>query len=106
MGIFLQRDLYTPETKDYAVSLISEMRRIIVLPEQTMKGRRFNDNESVLSRIESAAREEAFKIDPVKFANIALVDAAQSDWWYEYEKDWGSDEREEPEAEDDGEGDE
>jgi hypothetical protein len=51
-------------------------------------GARFNDDESALVRIESAAKEEEVLSNLDEWVWAALEDCASSDHWYAYEKQW------------------
>lgn len=92
MGIFLGRKLYSHNMREAALVFIKIERCFVNLPTDSMKGRRFNDDDSVFDRLESATNEKEFARRPLEAVDAALIDAAKSDHWYEYEKDWGDDE--------------
>lgn len=55
-------------------------------------GMRFNEDVTVMIRIESALKDvKEFKANPEAWIMDALRDCAGADHWYEYEKDWGMD---------------
>jgi hypothetical protein len=63
------------------------IRDCVLLPEDALKGSRFNNDDHVMWVLESQTKEEEFIHDPVFFVCQALVESAKADWWYTYEKD-------------------
>lgn len=51
-------------------------------------GVRFNDNRSVLLRILSVVPVEVMMKNPIEWVRAALIDCANSDHWYMFEKQW------------------
>lgn len=84
------------------LSCVDIERTFAIMPMDAMKGLRFNDNAAVLARVESYCTEIEFLGCPGPKIEEALIDAAKSDWWYQFEKDYGTDETEIAE-DDDGE---
>lgn len=62
-------------------------------PNQFCKEGRFDDNDDVLLRIQSSVTEEAFCKNPTPWMMAGLVDAGNAEHHYQYEKDWGEDEK-------------
>lgn len=62
---------------------------------ETLRGARFKDDTAVIARLESMFTEVEFLADVAGRIDYALTDAARSDHWYEFEKDYGG-----PEVED------
>lgn len=56
------------------------------------KGTRFYDQEALTDRLQSWISEEDFMKDSLKYVEEGLKDCANSDYYYTYEKDWGSNE--------------
>lgn len=79
---------YHTDVRAVAVALIDAARGLIILPEGTMRGDRFNYTQGVLWRVESMFKEDEFIHDPVAAINAALLDAAKSDYWYLHEKEY------------------
>lgn len=53
------------------------------------RGSRFNSDETVLGRIQSAIQsEDEFAQDPEAWINDALRDCGGADHWYTFEKEW------------------
>jgi hypothetical protein len=91
MGLALHAEQYRQDIREVALVLIKAARPIIELPtSEVMRGARFNDDLGVLWRLESMTKENDFVHDPILGISNALVDAAQSDFWYEHEKDYGN----------------
>jgi hypothetical protein len=85
-GIDLQRKPYSTHAKDIFDIAIDHRRSGLVLPSNASKGARFNDNTSVLARLESMSTENDFIKCPGIRIDSALIDAASSDYWYQTEK--------------------
>ena len=52
-------------------------------------GDRFEDDEVVISTMESADRERLFARGDHAAVRDALVNCMSRDYWYRFEKDWG-----------------
>lgn len=91
MGIYVDRKRYDAETKQLALCAIDRLRPCVYLPVETETGARFNNNERVFDLLESATPQAAFLEFPMRFVEKALLEAAQSDWWYNHEKDYSDD---------------
>jgi hypothetical protein len=66
-----------------------------------IKGWRFSNDGAVFDRLESMFSEEDFLMFPTERLNAALLDAAQSDHYYTYEKEYDYHEEESEESTDD-----
>lgn len=53
------------------------------------RGNRYYDNEMVLRRMASAMDKYPKPINLFKLALAALIDSADADYWYTFEKEWG-----------------
>jgi hypothetical protein len=82
----MERKLFSEDARDIFAMAVGHRRMILQLPVDAMKGTRFNSDESVLARVESACIEAEFMACPGPSIDRALTDAAQSDWWYAHEK--------------------
>lgn len=52
-------------------------------------GHRFKDDEMIIWRMASAIKENDLPTDLTPVIREALLDAADSDFYYHFEKDWG-----------------
>lgn len=86
MGITFERKLFSEDARDVFIIAVEHRRTILQLPVDAMKGSRFNSDEAVLARVESACREAEFMACPGPHIDAALTDAARSDFWYAHEK--------------------
>lgn len=86
MGIAFERKLFSEDARDVFAIAVEHRRMVLQLPVDAMKGTRFNSDESVLARVESACQEIEFMACPGPSVDAALTDAARSDWWYAHEK--------------------
>lgn len=82
---------YSDVAKNLAIKIFSELRPTIQLPEDTIKGERFNGDFRLQWILESQTVEEEFIKDPRIACEKALIEAARSDHWYKYEKKWEDD---------------
>lgn len=80
---------YIEPVRRLAIEEIRNRRESLELPKETIRGARFKSDEGVLWRIESNYTEEEFMGCPRVAVDTMLIDAAESDWWYTYEKDYG-----------------
>lgn len=81
---------YSPAIRAQARVTIQTARFGVVLEGRgVLKGHRFNDDELMLWRLESNATESQFLADPLGLVMRALQGAAEADWYYAYEKDYG-----------------
>lgn len=101
MGIDLGRKAYHPATKELAIALIQKLRPFLVLRGDAEKGRRFNDDEHVFTLLESGTPEYEFRGEPHASIDGALLEAAESDYWYNHEKQYDFDEETQEESTDD-----
>lgn len=90
-GWAMYRDLFSEQARRVLDSMIDSQRSALKLPTNTLRGGRFNDNAGILARLESRFSEEEFMGCPGPCIDKALIDAAQSDWWYDTQKDYGYD---------------
>lgn len=89
MGMRMDAVKYAEPVRRYALEQIRNRRDSFVLPAEAEKDVRFKDDAGVLWRIESHYTEEEFMACPGVAVDAGLLDAAQSDWWYNHEKDYG-----------------
>jgi hypothetical protein len=101
MGIYLDRKQYHPAVKEIAIALIQKLRPFLVLRGDAEKGRRFNDDNHVFTLLESGTTEQDFREEPHANVDGALLEAAESDFWYNHEKKWDYTEETEEESSDD-----
>jgi hypothetical protein len=96
---------YQPAVVKFALASIGARRLFVALPEEAERGVRFNSDDAIMTRIESNYIEEEFMSCPGRAVDAMLIDAAQSDYWYSHDKDYGDDlsETKNLEEEDDGE---
>jgi hypothetical protein len=82
---------YSPETLKKLRPIIEEMRKVFVIPSgvDAIKDTRFNSNPHVIWLLESAVPEAELEGQRHEVVFAALLEAARSDHWYKYEKDWG-----------------
>lgn len=104
-GLRVGAPKFSEATRNKILPVLQMMRMTMQLPEEALKGSRFNSNEHVLWLLESGATEAEVNGNLLEAARLGLEEAAKSDWWYTHEKDWGNEyETEiEDEHEDDGE---
>lgn len=79
---------YSDMAKGLATKVFSELRPVIKLPDETLKGSRFNGDFRLQWILESQAIEEEFMKDPRMACEKALIEAAKSDYYYAREKQW------------------
>ncbi|HWY35841.1 MAG TPA: hypothetical protein VNX68_14455 [Nitrosopumilaceae archaeon] len=83
-----QRIRFSKEAVNRFYLIVNGCRSIISLPGEALRGSRFNDDWSILARLESMLDEEEFMQCPGASIDKALIDAAQTDYWYAKEKDY------------------
>lgn len=80
---------YTETTRETALRMIQALRKEVNFgDDDVVYGTRFKNDESVMWILESNADEVEFLANPVKEVTDALFEAAKSDHWYAYEKDY------------------
>ena len=82
---------YSTVSKASALALMKALRPRVVLPDDALRGVRFNCDNHTLWVLESQTTEEQYKEDPVFEVSRALVESARSDHWYAHEKKWDAD---------------
>ena len=82
---------YSLPVARYAFEQIENRRPLVDIGADAERGVRFKDNRSVLIRLESNFTEEEFMADTVGTVDAMLIDAAQSDYWYTFEKKYEDD---------------
>lgn len=87
-GISVMRIKFSDFARAVFETAIDHRRAEIKLPPDASRGVRFNDDTSVLVRLESMFTEDKFMGCPGATLDAALTNAAQSDYWYDYEKDY------------------
>lgn len=101
MGIHLERKAYHPAVKEIAIALIQKLRPFLILRGDAETGRRFNDDAHVFALLESGTTEQEFREEPHASVDGALLEAAESDFWYNHEKKYDFDEETQEETTDD-----
>ncbi len=86
--VSIERIPYSPAGKARAYRWLDHCRASVELPDDAIQGVRFKDNDSVFLRLESLIPEAEFMTCPRASIHEALIDAARSDHWYEFEKDY------------------
>lgn len=89
MGMSMDAAKYSEDLRAVALELIRAARPGVQLPTNAERGPRFMYDDGILWRLESMTSEDDFVHDPIKGIMGALIDAAQSDYWYSHEKDYG-----------------
>lgn len=85
----IERVPYSPTAREIAYDLIPKLRDGVELPgSDVMQGVRFKDDDSVFIRLESMTKEGDFMTCPRASVELALIEAARSDYWYEHEKEY------------------
>lgn len=93
---------YSPVSKAKAYELFNTVRDTIEIPTtDAMRGDRFEHDDRVFLRLESMYAEGEFMKCPRACIEGALIECAQSDWWYAHEKKWDDDDIEPESCEDD-----
>jgi len=88
-GWSMDRIAYSEAAKGNALDYIKRIRRTVELPKtDAMAGVRFDSDDAVYVRLESMYDEVIFSRFPMACVEAALIDAAQSDYFYEYEKEY------------------
>jgi hypothetical protein len=87
-GWTMNRERFSDSALNVFELVVSHRRLFVVLPDDAMRGVRFNSDQDVLARVESMCTEAGFLDCPGRRVDKALVDAAQADWWYTYEKQY------------------
>lgn len=101
-GWKFDRIAYRPAVKADAIELIKRLRSVVELPRtDAMAGCRFKSDDTVYARLESMYTESDFARFPMACVEAALIDSAQSDFWYAHEKRYHDDPYDEPEVNDD-----
>jgi hypothetical protein len=87
-GWAMDRARFSDHARQVFEFAIPFRREGLKLGDDALWGMRFNDNGSVLARLESMFTEEEFMACPGLRIDSALTDAAQADHWYTHEKDY------------------
>jgi len=100
-GVNYQAPFLSEETKKALLAVLPYARERfrVFMTQNSLQGDsryytgvRFNDNNDVFMRVESAFPTESEVLHaPMDWALDALRDCAGADHWYEFEKDWGYD---------------
>lgn len=90
--IIIDRIHYNSYAQSYAFHIIQQQRRAITLAVGESAGYRFNDDQWVLCCLESHSTPEDFGLDPVGTVDLALHEAARTDYWYSTERHYEFDE--------------
>jgi hypothetical protein len=92
---------YNLVLEEMAKSTIKYVRERIELPPEAEKGYRFKDDGAVMARLRSWVLPQEFALAPIQYVTEALLDCAKADWWYNHEKDWGENSRDNDDCEGD-----
>jgi hypothetical protein len=84
-GVSRDRILFSEAARKVFDVAIPHRRLMIKLSNNAMRGMRFNSDGAILARLESMFTEEEFMGCIGLRIDAALIDAAQSDHWYEHE---------------------
>ena len=91
-GVRIPRKAYDPEMRKRLIKIIHEerekLRRDVNREEQLYCGTRFEDDEQVIARMESAAQEKLFANGDREAVIDALYECMSADYWYKFEKEW------------------
>lgn len=86
---------YSNNTQQKILTLLPDIRKKVYSTfnglnhnEGLLSGRRFRDDENIIWRIASNVSEAKCLEDMEEVITEALYDAASSDYYYTYEKDW------------------
>ena len=95
-GVQVPRERFSQPSSDLIVSLLPDIREayIFQIREKTheimaIDGSRFNSDSTVIATIESAYSEDDFLKMTHMVITDALIDCAQRDYYYAYEKTYG-----------------
>lgn len=84
---------YSPERTKALIDIIHEerekLRQDVNRKEMLYCGTRFEDDEQVILRMESADQEKLFANGDHEAVIDALYECMSADYWYRFEKDWG-----------------
>lgn len=91
-GVGIPHIAYTPEMTERLIKIIHEerekLRQDVNREEQLYCGTRFEDDEQVIARMESADREKLFANGDREAVIDALYECMSADYWYQFEKEW------------------
>lgn len=87
-GWSMDREKFSGDAIKIMEIAIDHRRQLLELPDDAMRGMRFKSNSSILVRLESMFTEAEFMECPGLRIDAALLDAARTDHWYEFEKDY------------------
>lgn len=90
-GWAMNREQFSDNAKKVLEVAINHRRLELKLPDDALRGLRFNDDDAILARLESMFTEAEFMACPGLRIDSALLEAAQSDHWYQYEKKYDGD---------------
>lgn len=92
-GYGIPRLAYDAEKTARLIEIIHEEREKLRQPvnreEQLYCGFRFETDEEVIARMESANQEKLFVNGDHEAVIDALYECMHADYWYRFEKDWG-----------------
>lgn len=90
-GWTMNREKFSDNARTVLEVAINHRRLGLKLPDDALRGVRFSDDGAILARLESMFTEAEFMACPGLRIDSALIDAAQSDHWYTYEKKYDCD---------------
>lgn len=87
-GWAIDRETFSDAARKVFSVAVNHRREGLRLPDDAERGGRFGDDGAILARLESMFTEAEFMECPGMRIDSALIDAAQSDHWYNHEKDY------------------
>ena len=91
-GVSIPSKAYDPEMTERLINIIHEerekLRQDVNREEQLYCGTRFEDDEQVIARMESARQEKLFANGDREAVIDALYECMSADYWYQFEKEW------------------
>lgn len=87
-GWTMNREKFSPLARSVFEVAVTHRRIGLKLPDDALRGMRFGNDGAILARLESMFTEGEFMACPGTRIDAALIDAAQSDHWYETEKNY------------------
>jgi hypothetical protein len=90
-GWTMDRERFSDHARKVFDIAVNHRRLLVFLPHSTLRGDRFNSDLHVWARIESMFTEGEFMLCPGPKIDAALIDAAQADHWYTFEKRYDDD---------------
>lgn len=94
-GIVSPRKCYVAEKRTGLKKIIAKVRKQLEAEygglyhkKGTFTGNRYNDDDTVIARLESANQDEIQKVGWNSAVRSALMDCMKSDYYYKFEKEY------------------